>query len=323
MIEEVPTIDLSRSREENVIAMDAALRKFGFFYVSNHGVDLDLIQEQFEMSADLFGLPKEVKEKEMSPWDSDLDIGYVGSGTQVLEQGLGAESNSVQEAPDTKEQFMMTNNKILTDQSSKTNPNDIFEGSQNFTVPLPNHHRVSRAYASAVYRLNLVLNELLFDAMGLSEDERTTLGSEPFTVLKQMKYAGEPSDPAKGKFGAGAHTDWGSFTVLATDMTPGLQVHMFDRWLPIQPKPGCLIINSGDQIAQLTNNVYRSSLHRVVTTSRKPRFSTAFFTYFNLYAKVGPLPPFITKDNPPQYPLDRTTLQYFHFKLKESFNVEQ
>jgi isopenicillin N synthase-like dioxygenase len=37
--------------------MDAALRQFGFFYVKNHGVDLDLIEKQFEVSADLCHWP--------------------------------------------------------------------------------------------------------------------------------------------------------------------------------------------------------------------------------------------------------------------------
>ena len=49
-------------------------------------------------------------------------------------------------------------------------------------------------------------------------------------VLKQMRYAGEVSDPSNGKFGAGAHADWGSFTILATDKTPGLQIQMGDEW---------------------------------------------------------------------------------------------
>ena len=84
------------------------------------------------------------------------------------------------------------------------------------------------------------------------------------------------------------------------------------------PKAGCLIINSGDQIAQLTNGVYRSAVHRVVTLSSTPRLSTAVFTYFNLAAVVEPHPSFVSAERPPRYPSGRTTLEYFHFKLHES-----
>jgi isopenicillin N synthase-like dioxygenase len=116
----------------------------------------------------------------------------------------------------------------------------------------------------------------LFDALDLDDDMRLLLGKEPFMVLKQMRYAADPSDPAAGKFGAGAHTDWGSFTILATDETPGLQIQMDqDVWLPVPPKKGCLIINSGDQIAHLTNGYYRSAMHRVVIAAENDRSSAS------------------------------------------------
>ena len=47
--------------------------------------------------------------------------------------------------------------------------------------------------------------------------------TQPFCVLKQMRYQGHVSSPGSGLFGAGAHCDWGSWTVLATDSVPGLQ----------------------------------------------------------------------------------------------------
>jgi isopenicillin N synthase-like dioxygenase len=120
------------------------------------------------------------------------------------------------------------------------------------------------------------------------------------------------------KIGANPHTDWGSFTILATDDTPGLQILWNDTvWIPVPPRPGCLIINSGDQIAQLANGVYKSALHRVLTTSTKQRFSTAVFTYFSMDCEVGPLDCFVTKDNPRRFP-HRKTKDYFHEKLHTS-----
>lgn len=73
------------------------------------------------------------------------------------------------------------------------------------------------------------------------------------------------------------------------------------------------IINAGDQIAQLTHNHFRSALHRVVTPNNitKPRYSTAFFTYFGIHARVGPLPRFVGEDN--ETPTG-TALAYFHYK---------
>ena len=221
-----------------------------------------------------------------------------------------------------QEAFLMTNNQLLTSgpEHAAEVAGDPFAGAKLFWPPVEGHAEAARAYTAAAAALNARLNALLFDALGVGEAEQSQLGARPFLVLKAMRYAGDPSDLTVGKLGAGAHADWGAFTLLATDATPGLQVQMGGEWLPVPPKPGCLIINSGDQIAQLTNDVYRSAVHRVVTTSNKPRFSTAVFTYFSLDAQVAPLPRFVSAQAPARHPAGRTTKQYFHFKLQESLD---
>lgn len=52
----------------------------------------------------------------------------------------------------------------------------------------------------------------------------------------------------QGIFAAGAHTDYGMLTILATDEKPGLQVWMDNNWVAIPPKQGHLIINLGDML---------------------------------------------------------------------------
>mmetsp|Transcript_8148 Transcript_8148/g.17266 ORF Transcript_8148/g.17266 Transcript_8148/m.17266 type:complete len:243 (+) Transcript_8148:703-1431(+) len=223
----VPVLDLSLAddpvtRPALVRQLDRALRRYGFLYVSQHGVDAALLEEQFDLAHQLFRLP--LADKRAMPFDGTLDIGYVGSGQQQLDP-----DGTVQFVGDTKEQFMMTTNKLIVtktktnnEQSTTTDdctidPDRVFAGSQNCHPKVPRHAEVTSAYASAAYRLNLRLNALLFDALTLPPDDATriALGQCPFLVLKQMKYALEnPSDVGAGKFGAGAHTDWGSVRVL-------------------------------------------------------------------------------------------------------------
>ena len=106
---------------------------------------------------------------------------------------------------------------------------------------------------AAAYALNRQLNELLFDSLRMDPPSRAALGSAPFAVLKQLKYAPAGFEEGRDRLsnaslGAGAHADWGSLTVLATDGTPGLQVELDGEWLPVPPNEGCLIVNAGDQI---------------------------------------------------------------------------
>lgn len=37
-------------------------------------------------------------------------------------------------------------------------------------------------------------------------------------------------------------------TVLATDGTPGLQIHTDGKWQPVEPIPGTFVINLGDML---------------------------------------------------------------------------
>ena len=52
----------------------------------------------------------------------------------------------------------------------------------------------------------------------------------------------------QGVYGAGAHTDYGALTVLATDDSPGLQINTGGHWQHVKPITGTLVINLGDML---------------------------------------------------------------------------
>lgn len=60
-------------RAEAVSLVDSALRRYGFFYVVNHGVPAALVEEQFHVAERVFALPE--PEKRAFPFDAALDIG--------------------------------------------------------------------------------------------------------------------------------------------------------------------------------------------------------------------------------------------------------
>ena len=80
-----------------------------------------------------------------------------------------------------------------------------------------------------------------------------------------------------------AHTDAGSLTLLFTS-TPGLQMYHYDSssWIPVEPRPGKILVHIGDALSFMSGKVLRSCLHRVVPSveGSKPcesRSSLAFF----------------------------------------------
>lgn len=85
------------------------------------------------------------------------------------------------------------------------------------------------------------------------------------------------ASPEDGGFSAGAHTDYGCLTFLMTDGTPGLQICPDGEWVAVPHIRGAFVINLGDMLERWTGGLYRSTLHRVVCTCGKERFSAAFF----------------------------------------------
>ncbi|RLN39345.1 hypothetical protein C2845_PM01G19970 [Panicum miliaceum] len=60
-------------------------------------------------------------------------------------------------------------------------------------------------------------------------------------------------------YGLPAHTDPNALTILLMDRdVAGLQVLHAGRWVAVNPRPGALIVNIGDQLQALSDGEYRS-----------------------------------------------------------------
>jgi len=110
MSREVPVVDLACTEASCNLAEEvgAALQRFGFFYVRNHGVPESLIARQFKQSRAFFGLSAATKAN--LTFNATLDIGYTGGSG--VSQALDPNATTATSA-DTKEGFMHTNNAVM------------------------------------------------------------------------------------------------------------------------------------------------------------------------------------------------------------------
>mgnify|MGYP000612373395 FL=1 len=83
----------------------------------------------------------------------------------------------------------------------------------------------------------------------------------------------------EGQQRAGAHTDYGSLTILLPQPgTAGLQISQNGMWVDVPAEEGCFVINLGDLMELWTSGRWVSTLHRVVAKPHQAqRKSLAFF----------------------------------------------
>ena len=98
---------------------------------------------------------------------------------------------------------------------------------------------------------------------------------------------------------AGAHSDYGSVTLLFQDQRGGLQVERPEGWVDVQPIQGTIVVNAGDLLARWSNDLIRSTKHRVVEPPLKgrevedghpARYSVAYFCHPDFEKWIEALP---------------------------------
>ncbi|MEO1248358.1 MAG: 2OG-Fe(II) oxygenase family protein [Pseudomonadota bacterium] len=110
--------------------------------------------------------------------------------------------------------------------------------------------------------------------------------------MRALNYPATDGQPQAGQQRAGAHSDYGSLTILLPQPgSRGLQIQSpSGGWIDAPAEPGCFVINIGDLMARWTADRWVSTLHRVIAAPNQPRRqSLAFFHQPNWDAEIRPL----------------------------------
>ncbi|XP_028080077.1 2-oxoglutarate-Fe(II) type oxidoreductase hxnY-like [Camellia sinensis] len=153
------------------------------------------------------------------------------------------------------------------------------------------------------------ISRIIALALNLEVDffDRQEMLGKPIATLRLLHYEGRVSDPMKGIYEAGAHSDFGLITLLATDDVFGLQICKDkdakpQKWEFVAPLKGAFIVNIGDMLERWSNCIFRSTLHRVLVNGQE-RYSIAYFVEPNHDCLVECLPTYQSQENPPKFPL--------------------
>ncbi len=262
-----------------------ALSNAGFMYVKNHGVSSSVVEAAFAQAKAFFDLPVDDK--------MTLHVGNSGVTMRGYIEIFG-ENTDPAKTKDLKECF---------DLGPETPGVEMpFFGANQWPDQLPAFQPAIYAYHGEMNKLSLILLRGIALSLDLPADFFASKMRNPISIQRLLHYPPQVGKIDESVMGVGAHTDYGNLTILAQDDVGGLQVLNRDGvWVQGPPIPDTFVINIGDLIQRLTNDVYLANLHRVVNTSGRERYSIPFFIDADYDAEFAPIPSCISADNPVRY----------------------
>ncbi|MFE5540035.1 isopenicillin N synthase family dioxygenase [Streptomyces sp. NPDC056519] len=289
----VPVIDLgpwrsgeAGARERIAARVDEALQAAGFLLITGHGVDRGLPARIREAAREFFRQPAEAKE----PYAVAVGgRGWLGPGAEANSYAEGAAS-----PPDLKESWS-----CAADEPTG-NPSVDAEWFRPNAWPteVPALQPLVVEYIARMRALSDELLELLATALGLEADHFTRHTGHPTWGFNLNWYPGTEvlGEPLPGQFRIGAHTDFGTVTVL--DREPGsggLQIHTdADGWQDAPYDPAALTVNIGDLMARWTGDRWRAGRHRVLpppaVAPAEELVSLVYFYECDAHTRVESLP---------------------------------
>ena len=307
----IPLIDIepflngsASDKARTAAALDDACRKFGWLVVAGHGVPRTLIDEMHAVSRGFFARPYWEKMKHKMP--ADRYRGYTPPGTESLAYSLDEER-----PPDLKEAYSMG--------PVDADYDEYHYGAAGARYFAPNiwpdkpvdMPRVWEAYYREMTRLSADIMRIFAVALDMPEEFFQPKIHEHITNFSAIYYPSQPDAPLPEQLRGGAHTDYGSLTLVHCDTAVGglqIQTESGD-WEDVPWFPDSFSVNLGDLMAEWTNDRWRSTMHRISNPPRDKahldRLSLIFFHQPNYDAEIECLPSCVSDDNPARY--GRTT----------------
>ena len=300
-------ISLARARSDpDGFARDLgrSFREIGFAVVSDHGVDPALIERALDDTRAFFALPDASKRAYFDPRGGG-QRGYTPFATENA-KGMAAK--------DLKE-FWHRGRDL-----PKGSALERFMPANVSVREVAGFDASTQALYAALDQAGLVLLRAIARDLGLEDTWFDTTVDHGNSVLRLLHYPPIQGDPDGVR--AGAHEDINVITLLLGAEEAGLQVKTRSgAWLAIQPPEGALVVNIGDMLQRLSNDVLPSTTHRVVNPVPErmgfSRYSTPFFLHFNPDFLIKTLPGCVSADNPDRYAEPITAHGYLEERLRE------
>jgi isopenicillin N synthase-like dioxygenase len=286
-----------------VDAVKRACEQVGFFVITGHGVPDKTIGAAFAQGRAFFARPADEKMRIKRPGPG-ISRGFNSLGGQSLALTMGQKA-----PPDLMESLgfgplQTDGDPYWTDGFGPVHahPNLWPEDMPPFRAAVSDYWRAMEALSARLMRIFAL-------ALDLEEDFFVERSKRHVTNMRINYYPAQERPPEAGQLRAGAHSDYGAFTILRGENAPGgLQVlRRGGDWADVPLIDAGFIINIGDLLMRWTNDKWVSTIHRVVNPPEEvrrgvDRMSIAFFFVPDHDVEVRCFESCMGAGNPSRYP---------------------
>lgn len=284
----IPVVDFhgflhGNEKEKEKVAHDVfeAFEKVGFVYLKNYPEITEKVKDIFELSKKFFLQSESDKMKVSRGKDLNDIMGYIPLGSEGKTFALSEDDPSSAGKPDIKESYQIYNENMVPP-------------FKNRWPDIPKFQEKMEDFFEVCQVANLNVMSCIALGLGLEPHYFGKTADKIANTIRLLHYPPTPNERNVKR--VGAHSDYGSITLLFQDDCGGLQVNVAGEFVDAVPIPDTIIVNV-DMLQRWSNNRLRSTLHRVIAPSSMSgvehlpaRFSVVYFCTPNLDLSIECLP---------------------------------
>jgi isopenicillin N synthase-like dioxygenase len=245
------------------------LKDYGFIVLVDHPVEYSLTSKAYDLVHEFFQLQTEVKRQ------------YIcnAGGGQRGYTAFGVEHAKNSQYPDLKEFWHVGRESLVNEERFRK-----FFPANIWPTEIPEFKDVMLKFFNGMD----TTSTLILDSLGLALDVPQTFFRDMLkdgnSIVRAIHYPPLGDAAPKNAVRAAAHEDINLITCMVGATSSGLELLDRDgKWLPVSCNDRQLVIDSGDMLSRITNDVIPATTHRVVNPddASSNRYSMPFFTHPN------------------------------------------
>lgn len=252
------------------------LVEYGFVVLNPHAFDFELVSDCYQVFKQFFELPIEIKQQ--------YNINDGGRRGYVPKLQEHAKNNR---HPDLKEFWhtgrdLPANHPLYAEYGENLSPQEI-----------PNFSHLTNALYRQLDQTAMTMFRSLATALDVPTDYFEQITKDGNSILRAIHYPPMNEFALPGSVRAAAHEDINLITLLVGATDSGLELLDRDgQWLAVESTPQQIVVDSGDMLSRLCNEVIPATTHRVINPSNDSdaRYSMPFFCHPNPDAVLSCIP---------------------------------